>query len=97
MKYRITMWALAGFLLAGFWALFAVATFPSTPERMRDVWTIICITCPVAIVGMHYPICLYAALVVNAVTYGFAGLAIEALEATASRAIIHASPSQPAC
>ena len=65
MKYRITMWALAGFLLAGFWALFAVATFPSTPERMRDVWTVICITCPVAIVGMHYPISLYAALVAN--------------------------------
>jgi len=79
MKYRITMWALAGFLLAGFWALFAVATFPSTPERMRDVWTVICITCPVAIVGMHYPISLYAALVANAITYGFVGLAVEAL------------------
>jgi hypothetical protein len=79
MKYRITMWALAGFLLAGFWALFAVATFPSTPERMRDVWTVICITCPVAIVGMHYPISLYAALGANAVTYGFVGLAVEAL------------------
>ena len=29
MKYRIAMWAIAGFLVAGFWALFAKATFPS--------------------------------------------------------------------
>jgi len=78
MRYRIGMWALAGFLLAGFWALFAVATFPSTPERMRDMWTVICITCPVAILGMHYPISLYVALVANAATYGFVGLAVEA-------------------
>jgi len=79
MRYRIAMWALAGFLLAGFWALFAVATFPSNPERMRDMWTVICITCPVAILGMHYPISFYVALVANAVTYGFVGLAVEAL------------------
>ena len=79
MRYRIAMWAIAGFLLAGFWALFAIATFPSTPERMRDVWTVVCITCPVAIVGMHYPISLYVALVANAVTYGFIGLAVEVL------------------
>ena len=79
MRYRIAMWAIAGFLLAGFWALFAVATFPAAPERMRDVWTVVCITCPVAIAGMHYPINLYVALVANAVTYGFIGLAVEAL------------------
>jgi hypothetical protein len=35
MKYRIALWASAGFLAAGFWALFALATFPSTNERMR--------------------------------------------------------------
>jgi hypothetical protein len=76
------MWAIAGFLLAAFWALFAIATFPSTPERMRDVWIVVCITCPVAILGMHYPISLYVALVANAVTYGFVGLAVEALRKT---------------
>ena len=79
MRYRIAMWALAGFLFAGFWALFAVATFPSTPERMRDMWTVTCLTCPVAIVGMHHPISLSVTLVANAVTYGLAGLAVEAL------------------
>jgi len=73
------MWAIAGFLLAGFWALFAVATFPSTTERIRDMWTVVCITCPVAIVGMHFPISLYVTLVANTVTYGFVGLTVEAL------------------
>jgi hypothetical protein len=34
MKYRIAMWATAGFLVACFWALFAMATFPATSERM---------------------------------------------------------------
>jgi len=63
--------------VAGFWALFAVATFTSTPERMRDLWTLVCITCPIAIVGMHYPISLYVTLVTNAATYGFVGLAVE--------------------
>ena len=77
MRYRIAMWAIAGFLLAGFWALFALATLPFTPERMHDMWTIVCITCPVAIVGMHYPISLYIALVANAVTYAFIGLVVE--------------------
>jgi hypothetical protein len=38
MRYLIAMWACAGFLVAGFWATLAFATFPSTSERMRDVW-----------------------------------------------------------
>ena len=79
MKYRIAIWAIVGFLFAGFWALFAAATFPSTSERMHDVWTLVCITCPIAIVGMHHAISLYEALVANAVAYGLAGLMLETL------------------
>ncbi|MFZ0199366.1 MAG: hypothetical protein WB523_00655 [Candidatus Sulfotelmatobacter sp.] len=79
MKCRIAMWASAGFLIAGLWALFAVATFPSTNERMRDVWTLVCLTCPVAIAGRHYPISLYAVLAANAVTYALLGLIVEKL------------------
>lgn len=80
MKYRIAMWASVGFLVAGFWALFAVATFPSTSERMRDVWTIVCVTCPiVAIAGMHHAISLYESLAANAVTYALVGLIVETL------------------
>ena len=79
MKHRIVMWAIAGFVIAGFWALFALATFPSTNERIRDLWTFICITCPVAIAGMHHPISLYESLIANAVTYGFFGLVVGTL------------------
>jgi hypothetical protein len=76
---RIAMWVIAGVLLAGFWALFALATFPSTPQRMHDMWAVVCITCPIAIVGTHHPISLSVVLVANAVTYGFVGLAVETL------------------
>ena len=79
MKYRIAVWSAAGFLVAGFWALLAIATFPSTNERMRDVWTLVSFTCPVAIAGRHYPITLYEALAVNAVTYALVGLIVETL------------------
>lgn len=78
MKYRIAIWAIAGLLLAGFWALFASA-FASAPERMHSLWTAVCITCPIAIVGMRHPISLPIALVANAVTYGFIGLIVEVL------------------
>lgn len=77
MKCRVAMWASAGFFVAGCWALYAVATFPATAERMRDVWTLVSLTCPVAIVGRHYPISLFEALMANAVTYALAGLILE--------------------
>jgi hypothetical protein len=79
MKYRISMWVIAGFLVAGFWALFAFVTFPSTSERLREVWTFVSVTCPIAIAGRHHPISLYEALAANAATYGFVGLAVEAV------------------
>jgi hypothetical protein len=80
MKYRIAMWATAGFLVAGFWALFAFLTFPpSTDDPMRDVWTLVSLTCPVAIAGRHYPISLSETLVANAVTYALVGLMVETL------------------
>jgi hypothetical protein len=79
MKYRIAAWASAGFLVAGLWALSAFATIPFTSERMRHVWTLVSLTCPVAIAGRHYPISLYEALVANAVTYGLVGLIVETL------------------
>ena len=79
MKYRIALWCSAGFLVAGFWALFAFATFPATNERLRDLWALVSLTCPVAIAGRHYPISLYEALAANAVTYALVGLIVETL------------------
>jgi len=86
MKLRIAIWASAGFLVAAFWALFAIATFPATSERMRDVWILICLTCPVSIAGRHYPISLYEVLAANAVTYALVGLIVETLRHRLHRA-----------
>ena len=79
MKLRIAFWAGAGFLIAAFWALFAIATFPSTSEGMRDVWMLINLTRPVSIPGMRYPIRLYEVLAANALTYALFGLFVETL------------------
>ena len=79
MKYRIAIWAGAGFIVAALWALFAIATFPSTSERMRDVSTLISLTCPIAIVGRHYTISLWEALAANTATYALAGFIVETL------------------
>ena len=79
MKYPIAMWASAGFLVGGFWALFAVTTFPFTNGRMRDVWGLVSLTCPVTMAGRHYAISLYEALAINTVTYALVGLLVETL------------------
>jgi hypothetical protein len=79
MKCRIAMWASVSFLVAAFWLLFAIATFPSTTERIQDVWTLASLTCPVAIAGRHHAISLYEVLAVNAFTYALVGLIVEAL------------------
>jgi hypothetical protein len=78
MKYRIAIWAIIGLLVAGFWAFFAFASFPST-DRMRDVWPLITFTCPIAILGMHHAVSLYQVLAANTVTYAGAGLIVETL------------------
>ena len=79
MKLRIAVWASVGFLVAALWALLAIATFPSTSERMRDVWILVNLTCPISIAGMHRPISLYEALAASAVTYALVGLVVETL------------------
>ena len=89
MKYRIAIWAIAGFLVAGLWALFAVATFPSTNERLRDVWTLVCITMPIATLGKHHHISVYETLAANALTYALVGLVVETL-----RKQLHHAPIQ---
>ena len=46
---------------------------------MRDVWTLVSLTCPIAIAGLHSPISLYEVLAANAVTYALVGLIVEML------------------
>jgi hypothetical protein len=78
MKYQIAIWAILGLLVAGFWALFAFATFPSA-DPIRDAWFLITFTCPVALLGMHHALSIYAVLATNAVTYALVGLVVETL------------------
>jgi hypothetical protein len=78
MKYRIAIWAGIGFLVAGFWALYAMATFPST-EAILNVWGLVCASCPVAILGRTHAISIYSVLAANAATYALVGLIVETL------------------
>ena len=78
MKYRIAIWAAAGFLVASGWAVYLLV-------RSKDhliepiVSALIWLTCPVAIVGSHYRVSLYSALVANVATYALIGLVVEIL------------------
>jgi len=78
MKYRVAMWAAAGFVVASGWAVyFLVASRDHLIEPI--VFTLIRITCPIAIVGSHYPVSLYSAVVANVATYALIGLVVEML------------------
>ena len=79
MTYRITMWATVGFLIAGFWALLSAPASSSSHDLIRQLWTLVCITCPIAIAGMHHPLGLYEVLMANSGTYALAGLVVETL------------------
>jgi tellurite resistance protein TehA-like permease len=78
MKHRIAIWAAAGFLVASGWAVYFLV-------RSKDhliepiVSTLIRLTCPIAIVGSHYPVSLYSTLVANVATYALIGLVVEIL------------------
>ena len=86
MKYRIAAWAGVGFLVTGCWALYGFAMNLSANDRMREFWTLVCITCPVAIAGMHFPISLCWTLVANAATYALVGLMVETMRHSLSHA-----------
>jgi hypothetical protein len=77
MRYRIAGWALAGFLIAAFWAVYLFTTFHMPISR--DIESAARLTCPIALVGEHYHfgVSLGWVLVSNAVVYGFLGLCLE--------------------
>jgi hypothetical protein len=78
MKYRIAIWAAAGFLVGSGWAVYLLV-------RSKDhliepiVSTLIRLTCPIAVIGWHYPVSLYTALVANVAMYALVGLVVETL------------------
>ena len=77
-KYRIAIWAAAGFLVASGWAVYFLVASKNHPIE-PIVSTLVRLTCPIAIVGSHYPVSLYSALVANAATYALFGLVIDIL------------------
>lgn len=90
MKYRIVIWTVAGFLIAGGWALFSFAMPPMAVSPASPVvWTLARVTCPVVFVSFyfHFGIQLYWVLLANAATYALLGLVVESLR----RRRIHAS------
>jgi hypothetical protein len=79
MKHRIAIWAGVGLLVAGGWALYALATTPPSLGLGDPLWLLVRLTCPIAILGSSYPISLYSVLLANAATYALAGLILESL------------------
>ena len=76
MKYRIAIWAAAGFLVASGWAVYFLVASKDHPIE-PIVSTIVRLTCPVAIVGSHYPVSIYLAVVANVATYALVGFVAE--------------------
>ena len=79
MSRRIVVWAIAGFLVACCWAIYASATAPHTNERLRDLWPLVVLTCPVVVTSSYFPLSLYLVLAANAATYVLVGLIVETL------------------
>jgi hypothetical protein len=78
MKYRIAIWAAAGFLVASGWAVYFFAKNRELPIE-PIVSALIRLSCPIAIVGSHHPVSLYSVLAANVFTYAVIGLLVETL------------------
>jgi hypothetical protein len=78
MKYRISLWAIAGFLVAAFWALYALASTPPALGPSDPMIALVHLTCPIALIR-SYPLSLYLVLVANAATYALVGLVVETM------------------
>ena len=78
MKYRFAMRTAAGFFVANGWAVYFLVASKDHPLK-PIVSTLVRVTCPVAIVGSHYPVSLYLALLANVATDALFGLVVEIL------------------
>jgi hypothetical protein len=78
MRHRIAIWAAAGFLVASGWAAYFLVASKDRPIE-PIVYNLVRLTCPVAIVGSHYPLSFYSVLAANLATYALVGLVVETL------------------
>jgi hypothetical protein len=81
MKYRIVMWAGAGLLVAGFWAVYFFPAAPIPIISAGPMWTLTRLTCPVVLASFyfHFPLSVYWAILANTTTYALVGLTVETL------------------
>jgi hypothetical protein len=78
MKYRIVIWATAGFLVAVGWAVYAFASTPPALTFNDPIMTLVEISCPIALIR-SFPIRMEWTFLANAATYAFVGLIVENL------------------
>jgi len=78
LKYKIAVWGSAGFLVAGFWAVYAFLTAPGMLFAKPEIMVLVRLTCPIALLS-QYPISLAWVLLANAATYAMLGLIVENL------------------
>ena len=78
MTRRVGMWASAGFLIAGSWALYGLAKAPPAITSADRIVTLVRLTCPITFLS-SYPLGLYWVLLANAATYALVGLIVETL------------------
>jgi hypothetical protein len=67
------MWAGAGFFIAGFWVLYALAGTHPALTSADPMMTLVRLVFPIALFS-SYPIGLYWVLLTNAATYALVGL-----------------------
>ena len=78
MRHRIALWGLAGFLVAGCWAIVGFA-IPLSTEPL--LWNLARLSCPVVFAAdaLHSGISLYWVLIANIATYALLGLVFETM------------------
>lgn len=78
MKFRIAIWATAGFLVAVGWTVYAFASTPPALTFNDPIMTLVRISCPIALIS-SFPIRMEWTFLANAATYAFVGLIVENL------------------
>ena len=71
MKLRIAIWTGLGALVVVLWAVYISGTPTATIP-----WTMVYLTCPIAL-ARHYALSFYFVLLVNAATYALVGRIVE--------------------
>jgi hypothetical protein len=79
-KYRIAIWASAGFLVAVGWVLYFAMRNKENPIE-PIVYTFGLLTQPVVLIAshFHFGLSFYFVILANAATYAVAGLIVEAI------------------